>query len=183
MSRPALLLAALTLLPAVAIAGSTSETLEHQGNLTLVHTAEFDASVEELWDAFTTAEGYTAWAAPVAEVDLRTGGTIRSHYTPGAAVGDEGTVTLHLLQVVPHRLLLMQAEPAPNWPASMQEDSDRLMNLVLFEPTADGGSKVISYGLGYRDNEEYRGLLGFFDQANQALYGKLAEYLEGDGGE
>lgn len=178
MLRPVFLAATLALAPALALAGSTSETLEHHGDLTLVHVAEFDASVEQLWDAFTTAEGYMAWAAPVAEVDLRTGGTIRSHYTPGAAVGDEGTVTLHLLQVVPRRLLLMQAEPAPNWPASMQEDADRFMNLVVFEPTADGGSKVTSYGLGYRDNEEYRGLLAFFDQANQGLYAKLAEYLE-----
>ncbi len=148
------------------------------GEKVVVQELVVDAPVEALWDAYVTAEGWTAWAAPVAEVDLRAGGTIRSHYTPNASIGDAGTNTLQIVNYVPRRVLTLQAELAENWPEIMKADADKLMNVVLFESMGDERSKIYSYGVGYGDSEAYEGLIEFFIPANEGLFRNLKAYLE-----
>ena len=46
------------------------------GELILVETVIIPAPVGKVWAAYTTSAGYTSWAAAVAKVDLRVGGTI-----------------------------------------------------------------------------------------------------------
>ena len=77
-------------------------------DLILVQEVVVEASVQRLWAAYTTEEGWRAWAAPAVEIDLRAGGTIRTHYGPEASVGDPGTNTLHILNYVPERVLTLQ---------------------------------------------------------------------------
>jgi uncharacterized protein YndB with AHSA1/START domain len=147
-------------------------------DLVVEQTVFVDAPIADVWAAYTTEAGWQAWAAPVVEIDLRAGGTIRTNYTRGAAIGDPGTNTLHILNLVPERVLTLQAELDQNWPEVMQQDAGRLMNLVLFEPLAPERTKITSYGLGYRDSPEYDALMGFFVPANEALYAGLKQYLE-----
>ncbi|GEM_PF-74365 len=148
------------------------------GELMLTHEVRIDAPVDEVWRAYTTAAGWEAWVAPHATVDLRPGGLIETHYDPGATIGDEGTNRLYILNLAPERMLTLQAEPSPYWPASIRDDAGRLFNVVTFEPTDDGGTLLISRGLGYRDTAEHRELLGFFLEANEQLYLGLLRYLE-----
>ena len=35
---------------------------------------EIDASIDRVWDAFTTTAGFKSWAAPLAYVDFKIGG-------------------------------------------------------------------------------------------------------------
>ncbi|QDU83772.1 hypothetical protein Pla163_08730 [Planctomycetes bacterium Pla163] len=147
-------------------------------DLIVEQTVFVDAPVAQVWAAYTTEAGWQAWAAPVVEIDLRAGGTIRTNYAPGAAIGDPGTNTLHILNLVPERVLTLQAELDQNWPEVMQQDAGRLMNLVLFEALAPERTKITSYGLGYRDSPEYDALMSFFVPANEGLYAGLKQYLE-----
>lgn len=148
------------------------------GELVLVHEVRIDAPVSEVWKAHTTVEGWTAWSSPVAEIDLRVGGTIKTHYVAGAKVGDAGTNVLHIVNYVPERVLTLRAVVAKNWPDVMKEDADKLSNVILFEALGDGATRLTSYGIGYRDLPELERLLGFFETANAGLYLKLIEVLE-----
>ena len=55
------------------------------------------APVGEVWKAFTTKNGVQSWMVPVAEVDLRLGGTLKTNYNPQARIGDPGTIVHHIL--------------------------------------------------------------------------------------
>ena len=50
--------------------------------------------------------------------------------------------------------------------------------MVLFEEVAPNKTRLISYGLGYRDNKEMRDLMNFFIKANKTLYTRLIAALE-----
>ncbi len=114
----------------------------------------------------------------MAKIDLRAGGTIRTHYTPGARIGDPGTNVLHILNYVPQRVLTLRAELAANWPEVMKEDAGNLMNVVVFEPVAANRTHITSNGVGYRNTPAYENLLKFFIPANEGLYRKLKNFLE-----
>jgi len=148
------------------------------GERILVEEVVIEAPVAEVWRAYTTEEGYTAWAAPKAKIDLRVGGTILTQYGADAEIGDPGTNTLHIVNYVPERVLTLRAEIGENWPEVMKQDGERLTNVILFEALSPKRTRVESYGVGYGDSPEYENLLGFFLEANKGLYVELKRQLE-----
>lgn len=146
--------------------------------LVLIHEVELGAPPAVVWAAHTTAAGWQAWASPVAAVDLRVGGTIQTHYTAGASIGDPGTNTLHIINYSPERILTLQAEPSPSWPSSLMADAGRMYNVISFEAVTGGRTRLVSHGMGYRDTDEHRQMLEFFERANEGLYENLRAYVE-----
>ena len=148
------------------------------GERVLVEDIVIEAALADVWAAYTTEEGYTAWAAPKARIDLRVGGTMLTQYGAGAEIGDPGTNTLHIVNYVPERLLTLRAEVADNWPEVMKQDGERLTNVILFESLSPTRTRVESFGIGYGDSPEYEELLQFFVKANRSLYVELKRALE-----
>jgi len=58
------------------------------GGRTVIEEILVEAPVGAVWDAYATSKGWMAWVAPVAEVDLRVGGSIRTNYNANAKIGD-----------------------------------------------------------------------------------------------
>lgn len=160
-----------TAAPATSVVSKTNAN-----ELILKQEVSFAASIEDVWRAYTTAEGWTAWASPKAEIDLRVGGTIRTAYE--GEIGGSNTNTLHIVNYVPNKLLTLRADVSSNWPEIMQEDSEKLSNVVLFDEIADGVTRIQSFGIGYTDAPEYDQLMSFFIKANESLYQNLRDYLE-----
>jgi uncharacterized protein YndB with AHSA1/START domain len=144
--------------------------------LVLIQEVSFAAPIEDVWKAYTTAEGWTAWAAPKAEIDLRVGGTIRTAYE--GEIGGSNTNTLHIVNYVPKRLLTLRAELNSNWPEILQEDADKMSNVILFDEVDDGFTRIQSYGIGYSDVPEVQEMMDFFIKANESLFQNLRTYLE-----
>jgi uncharacterized protein YndB with AHSA1/START domain len=190
----ALLTAALVIPPACAdeqAAKSNAATREDKiqskiqtteaGELILVETVLIAAPIDKVWDAYTTTSGYAAWAAPVVQIDFRVGGTIRTHYGANAKIGDPGTNTLRIVNYVPQKLLTLQADVSDNWPEIMKSQAKHLYNVIQFEELPGKKTRIVSYGLGYRDNQEMRNLMNFFIRANRSLYAELIAFLESEG--
>lgn len=147
-------------------------------DLILVQEVVVEAPVAEVWAAYTTEDGWRAWASPAVAIDLRAGGTIRTHYGPDARVGDPGTNTLHIVNYVPERVLTLRADVEERWPDVMKEDADNLMNVIVFESPTPNRTRILSYGVGYRDTEAYAELMAFFVPANEGLFQGLKDTLE-----
>ena len=60
------------LLSAAAVANTSYEPAE--GSFVLRHEAVVPAPPTAVWEAFSTAEGWTEWAVPFARISLRLGG-------------------------------------------------------------------------------------------------------------
>ena len=144
----------------------------------MVEEVYINAPVSAVWDAYSTVEGWTAWVAPVGAMDFRPGGSIQSHYVEDAAIGDEGTILLNIVNFVPERLLTLRADISKGWPEVMQHDADNLMSVIIFDDLGDERTRVRVFGVGYGAAPEYDGLLGFFLEANAGLYVDLKHYLE-----
>ncbi len=75
-------------------------------------------------------------------------------------------------------MLTLQADISENWPEVLKEQAEHLYVVILFEPMTANKTRIVSYGVGYQDNKEMRGMLNFFVPANQGLYKKLKKVLE-----
>lgn len=186
---PKLIITVLLLtLPLVQYAQSTEPDLENritsavdstdQGELILVQTFEINTSLESVWNAYTTKKGWENWATPVAEIDFKAGGLIQTNYDKNAEIGDEGTITLHVVNYIPQKMITLQAELTENFPEFMKADAEDLFNVITFNELDQNRTQVISYGLGYKNNEKYKQLMKFFIQGNESSYKNLIRYLE-----
>lgn len=135
------------------------------------------APVRDVWDAFTTTEGYSAWAAPFAVVDLRVNGTIEASYADGASAGDPANIVLSIPAYLPQRMLVLKTIQAPPGFAS-EETLERLVSIIEFEALGPDATRVTLSGVGYsEDDDEMR--TGFL-RANAWTLGQLQTYLEAE---
>ena len=76
-----------------------------------------DAPVEAVWAALTTKEGQESWNVAHAEIDLKIGGAMRTHYDQSGKIGDPQTIENTILCFEPKRMLAIQVKSPPaNFP-------------------------------------------------------------------
>lgn len=146
--------------------------------LILKQTFIVNCSLNQVWDAYTTEKGWESWATSIAEIDFRKDGTIMTNYNKNGKLGDESTITLNILDYEPKKMIRLQAELTKHFPDFMQKDEKDLYNEILFEEVSPVKTRVISYGIGYKNNEKYKFLMEFFIKGNEQSYLNLISYLE-----
>jgi uncharacterized protein YndB with AHSA1/START domain len=92
---------------------SNSGFTEASGDRAMQLSIEVPAPAHEVFLAFTTSEGFSSWAVPVALVDFRIGGYIEASYDPAAKPGDPNNIRNRILAYVPDRVLVIKNEQAP----------------------------------------------------------------------
>ncbi|MBN2777388.1 MAG: SRPBCC domain-containing protein [Bacteroidales bacterium] len=148
------------------------------GELMLTQTININASVDKVWNLYTTPEGWKKWVTPVVEMDFKINGTIKSHYDSTATVGDKGTIVNNILNYIPYQQITMQAELNENFPEFMIGEEKNLYSIVDFEKLDLNKTRLTIYGIGYKNEQQWRDLLKFFIQANEMTLNKLKKYLE-----
>ena len=158
------------------ITSSIDSTYNHE--IVLIQEFSVDATIDEVWEAYTTKAGWENWAVPLAEVDLKIGGTIKTNYNPKGQIGDSTTIVTHIINYVPRKLLTLQAEITDNFPEFMKKEAKNFYNVIYFDEDKPGRTNVKSYGIGYKNTPKYLGLMKFFIPANEKTLLNLISYLE-----
>ena len=148
--------------------------------LVLIQEFIVKSPIDSVWYAYTTKKGYESWAAPLAEVDLKVGGFIKSNYNKEGKIGDSTTIVTHIINYVPKRLITLQAEITDNFPEFMKKEAKDFYNVIYINEMKDGYTSVKSFGIGYKNNPKYLSLMNFFIPANEKILMNLITYLEKD---
>jgi uncharacterized protein YndB with AHSA1/START domain len=125
-----------------------------------------NTSPAEVWRIFTTSEGYKLTGAALAEVDLKIGGLIRSHYNPQGKLGDAETVVNEILAYEPERMLAIRIkQPPAGFPH--QDAVAGTWTVIYMNPAGDNMTQVRIVGLGYTDTPQSQALRKFFAEGNR----------------
>jgi len=132
---------------------------------TQVTDAEIAAPVAEVWNLLATKEGLESWCVAHAEVDLRIGGRILTHYRPEGRLGDDGTIVQTVLAFEPERMLAVRVErPPAGFP--YPQAVTRVWHVLTLAPLEGGRTRVRETGVGYGASAEDDGLFQFFETGN-----------------
>jgi uncharacterized protein YndB with AHSA1/START domain len=151
------------------VAQSTS--VNPDGSHTLVHETVVAAPAAEVWQAISTAPGWTGWAVPVAWWD---GDLLETSYTPAAARGDPTTIQQRIAAVVPGRLIAFRTVKAPQGFPNF-DTFRQVIHLIELEPAGEGRTRVRLTSAGYADTDAGRQLLGFFREGNRITLERLRD--------
>jgi len=140
---------------------------------------EIDASIDQVWDAFTTTAGLKSWAAPLADVDFKIGGKWRANYNPQGKLGDATTIENTILSYDPRRMLSIRPTRFPQG-FPFVEAARQTWTVFYFSSVTKARTKVRLVGLGYTDDQQSQQLRAFFLQGNKFSLQKLAQALVQD---
>jgi uncharacterized protein YndB with AHSA1/START domain len=146
---------------------------------TLVHQATIPAPVADVWNAFPTSEGFESWAVAHAEIDLRVGGEMRTHYDPQGVIGDKHTIVNQILSFEPQRMLSIQNTKAPEGFPHF-ELFKQTWSVIYFEPVDDlrDRTRVRIVGMGWGEGAEWDALYDFFKHGNAQTLEALRKKFE-----
>ena len=123
------------------------------------------APVAEVWKALTTKDGIQSWMAPVAEIDLRLGGTLKTNYNPQAKIGEPGAIVHRILCYEPERMLATQFT-APEGAPPEAKLAQQTWVVYRLEPLAAGETRVTVSMMGWGQGPEWDRSYAFFEKGN-----------------
>lgn len=128
----------------------------------------------EVWRIFTTAEGYKQTGVAQAEVDLRIGGTLRTHYDPKGQLGDAKTIVNEILAYEPERMLALRIKQAPA-DFAYPDAIAGTWTVIYLTPAGDHMTQVRIIGLGYTDTAQSQAMRKFFAEGNRWTLDHIAK--------
>jgi len=132
------------------------------------------APVEQVWAAFATKEGQESWNVSHAEIEMKVGGKMKTHYDPKGRIGDPNTIENTILCFEPNRMLAIQvANPPINFP--YKNAIKNMWTVLHLKMPAPRSRACASSALAMVDDEESRKLRAFFDNGNSYTLKKLQE--------
>jgi uncharacterized protein YndB with AHSA1/START domain len=140
-----------------------------------------EAPVDAVWAAMTTKEGQESWNVSHAEIDLKVGGKMLTHYDANGRIGDPNTIENIILSFEPKRMFSIQVgKPPEKFP--YKNAIKGVWHVMNFEADGPSRTRVRIVGLGYGTDDESTKLRKFFDYGNTYTLKKLQEKFAGKKG-
>jgi uncharacterized protein YndB with AHSA1/START domain len=139
-----------------------------------VHEAVVNAPVDQVWAALTTKEGVESWMVAHAEIDLKVGGAMKTHYDPQGVLGDAKAIENTILSYEPMHMLSIKVAKAPDtfpFPNAVKN----MWTVIYLLSEGDQATRVREVSMGFGSDDESRKLRAFFDRGNAYTLQRLQQ--------
>jgi uncharacterized protein YndB with AHSA1/START domain len=150
--------------PQTATQGAVQVTKTLQPEKRLDFDVEVPASLDDVWKAFTTAEGMTTWVSPEAEVELREGGKWLAKF--GNAAPGGGTI----LKFTPLKEITIAAMAPESFPTVRRERTTAVFSFTVIDK---GNTRVHLTQTGWKEGEEWTKAFDYLAGGNAILLNML----------
>jgi uncharacterized protein YndB with AHSA1/START domain len=160
--------AALVLLALGAIAASAAErAIDKQ--------VEVSATLDQLWEAWTTRDGIVGFFAPDARIEPKVGGAFAIHFDPTAPPGSKGADEMRFMALQPKTMISFDWNAPPHLP---QTRAQRTFVVIRFAPLDDKRTRVSLHHTGWGDGGEWDQAYAYFDRAWGSVLGNLKKRFD-----
>lgn len=163
-------------IPAAFVAFASPIARAQLGDRILRTEAVIDASPADLWKALTTKEGWESWAVPIAEVEFRIGGTIRTNYDKDAGIGGKGTIVHYILAYEPERMLTTKFVAPGN--AGWAKIAEATWTIYRLEPIELARTRLVITMAGWGQGKDWDTSYDHFKSGNELTIARLQKKFE-----
>jgi uncharacterized protein YndB with AHSA1/START domain len=128
------------------------------------------ASVDKVWEAWTTIEGVATFFAPKASVELAVFGDFEMYFDPGQPSGQQGSEGCKILSFIVGEMLSFTWNAPPSMPAVRQA---RTWVVLHFYPHESNQTRITLTHVGWKMGEEWQKALQYFNRAWEVVLGRL----------
>ena len=154
-----------------------TSSVDAQGARVLQLSIDLNAPPKAVWDAFTDAPTVRRWAAAMAEIDLKQGGTMEESYNAKARLGDPENIRHDIIAYVPGQMVVFRNT---NTPSALpgRELYHRVVSILEVQDLGAGRSRLTISQTGYAPGPQFNQLYSFFSEDNAELMEDLKAALE-----
>lgn len=124
----------------------------------------------EVWKLFTTDTGLTKWIAPVATINMKIGGWIRTNYDEKGSTDDATAIQLDIINYLENELLTLKVNLNDNFPPEAIKEDKNLQEIIQFIDLGNGTTKIISSMVGWGKGSYWDKTYSFFERGNEWTY-------------
>ncbi len=134
--------------------------------------------VHEAWKYFTIDSKLTKWIAPVAHIELKSGGYIVTNYDNTKTISDSSSIKLGIISYLENRLMILKVDLNNNFSKKVQEEDQHLQEIIEFVPVDSGKTKIISSMIGWGQGKDWEKTYDFFLKGNDWTYKELVKVIK-----
>ena len=151
--------------------------VEANGDRVIRLSVEVSALPEEVWRAFTTADGWKSFAVAFAQIDMKIGGIIETSYNPRSQAGDPDNIRNEIVAYVPGKMMAIRCVQAPR---NFQHKQEFFSTATVFEiiPVDSRRTRILVTAVGYRPGEAYDDLFKKFRWGDAYTLDKLRIHFD-----
>ena len=128
---------------------------------------------KEAWDVVTTDNQLKKWIAPLAHIELRTGGYIMTNYDKTKSLDVSSSIRLDITSYLEQELITFKVKLNDNFSKKVQGEDKNLQEIIQFENAGAGKTKVTSSMIGWGEGEDWKKVYDFFVRGNIYTYEEL----------
>lgn len=121
-----------------------------------------EATLDQVWDSWTTRDGIVSFFAPDAKIEPRVGGAFQIYMDPTAEPGMKGADDMRFMALQPKKMISFDWNAPPNLPAARAQ---RTFVVVRFEPVSEKQTRVTLHHTGWGEGGEWDKAYAYFERA------------------
>jgi uncharacterized protein YndB with AHSA1/START domain len=121
-----------------------------------------EATLDQVWDSWTTREGIIGFFAPDAKIEPRVGGAFQIYIDPLAEPGMKGADEMRFMALQPKKMISFDWNAPPSLPEARAQ---RTFVVVRFEPLGEKQTRVTLHHTGWGEGGEWDKAHAYFDRA------------------
>lgn len=129
-----------------------------------------NATLDQVWAAWTTREGIVSFFAPDAQIEPRVGGAFHIHMDQGAPPGARGADDMRFMALQPRKMISFDWKAPPSLPEARAQ---RTFVTVRFAPLTDTTTQVTLHHTGWGEGGEWDKAYAYLDRAWGAVLANL----------
>ena len=129
--------------------------------------------VTEAWQLFTTDEKLIKWIAPLAHIELKSGGYIITNYDNSKSLSDSSSIKLPIISFIDNELLILKVILNDNFVKKVRESDENLQEIIQFIKIDKDHTKIVSSMVGWGTGKDWDKTYGFFVKGNEWTYKEL----------
>jgi uncharacterized protein YndB with AHSA1/START domain len=134
-----------------------------------------NATLDQVWESWTTREGIVGFFAPDARIEPRVGGAFQVYMDPGAPPGQKGADDMRFMALQPKKMISFDWNAPPHLAEARRQ---RTFVVVRFEPLGDKLTRVSLHHTGWGDGGEWDQAYAYFDRAWAGVLGNLQKRFD-----
>ncbi len=123
------------------------------------------ATPSEVWNAWTTSEGFATFFASESKIELKKLGDYKIYIIPNAPRGERGADYTRVLSYVPEKMFSFEWSVPPSFPELRKKYPNKQFVVLFFDSVDDKHTKVTMHHLGFGKEKEWFEVYKYFDKA------------------
>jgi len=135
-------------------------------------------SISSAWQLFTTDQKLKTWLAPVAHIELKTGGYILTNYDSTKKLTDKSSINSPIINFITNELLTLKVNLNDNFPKSAIAADNNLQHIIQLIKIDSKHTKIVSSMVGFGDGSDWDKTYDFFLKGNDWTFKEILKLFE-----